>query len=643
MPENHQQLKIDETTYTIVRDLGGGLFHESWLVDDGVSKFVLKLFHNSYSAEFDRLASVWQEARIEGSEDLVGYQSWGVFDDRRYLLRRWIEAEPFNSFARRRILDPRDPSAGIAVGQAICRNVASRGLVHGRLTNSNIFFGAEGAPILVDPLFGAPTASTLLLSTQRPGWRGNVAPEQYRAGGATDKRTDVWLLGLLLSRLYSGKPDLVANQRILIELRSANLPMNLIKVLWHSLQEESSGRFADADTLATALAEITLAEHQRTVYVRQTLPEAIGPRPVISPTIRNIAIFALTIAIVGGLSWLFRHHSYKPAGRTIQAVPRETATPKFAPSVEITPEITPTPHAIDPRTLRPLFILETNVGKIEIEAYGDYAPIATLNFARHVLAGSYDGVAFDRVVPNFVIQAGQFAMNGERKTSPLPRVRNEWLNGGEATEGTIGMSRLASDPDTIQTTFFINLADNRRVFGTKKDGTGEAIFARVISGMDVVRSISNSKTRNPGAGDYWPQPAIYITSAYIGQGFEVPAVMAALEERQPKPRQLANGVIIEEVVVGRGRTYEQAKSITVHYVAKLENGTKVGSSRDQGQPITLRTGTYSANMVAGMEGMRIGGRRIITIPSIMGTPDFGIQGVPSSSRIQYDIHLISQQ
>ena len=629
-----QRVAIGTASFEVVRDLGGGAYHDSTLLDQDGVLIVMRLYKAAYAGELERQWMRWRECGLgQGGSTLVGYMEAGTHDGRPYLLRRWVDGEPFDAFAKRMKVSSRQPEDALEVGQSICRAIASlhdAGLVHGHISNSNLLFDGEGAAIVVDPLVGAPTALTLHLGTQKPGLRGNLSPEQHKAGGKIDARTDVWQLGLLLARLYTRKPDLVVNQRILMELYNAKLPLGLIKVIWQAIQEDPANRFSEANTLATALAEITLAENQRTVYVRPAPPPAQGVRDGVNPALRNTAIFLVTVGLVAGGAWLFREYTSKPA-------PSQTTTPALAP----TPAVIPSSAPLDARLLRPRFIFETNLGRFEIEAYGDAAPIAVLNFARHVEAGSFDGVAFDRVVPNFVIQAGQFTMTGDRKQSLLPPVRNEWLNGGEAIAGTIGMSRMGNDPDTITTTFFINLTDNRRVFGTRKDGTGEIIFGKVVGGAEVVRAISQSKTVNKFGGA-WPEPPVYITSAYIDQGFEPALVVRALETKQPQTVTLANGVSVEDVVVGRGRQFDPRKAVIVHCVGRVQGGAVFDSTRERGTPMTLQPESYARGLGDGLAGMLVGGRRIITIPAGLGYGSTQMANIPLNSSLAFDVQLIAQ-
>lgn len=54
----------------------------------------------------------------------------------------------------------------------------------------------------------------------------------------------------------------------------------------------------------------------------------------------------------------------------------------------------------------PHVILETTQGNIELELYPDVAPLAVENFTTHVKNGYYNGIAFHRIIKNFMIQGG---------------------------------------------------------------------------------------------------------------------------------------------------------------------------------------------------------------------------------------------
>lgn len=525
-------------------------------------------------------------------------------------------AEPFESFARRFRFSPKRLEAALNIGVRLCRAVEGlhhEGHAHGELNNQNVFFEKDGTPILEEPV---------------------QLPERPKR---LDPRDDVRALGLLLCRLYTGKTELVINDYTLMTLAKAKVPRQLIRVLWQAIHMEPSMRFPDAATLGRALREVPLPEYQRTVQVR-ALPDNVGPSNGMSTWLRNAAIFVVTVGVIAAGAWMMGWVT--PAGSTA------SASQAFEPSAAPTPgsvaqPASALPPAPNPAHMRPRFTIETNFGRIEIEANAEAAPMATFNFAQLVEGGFYDGVAFSRVVPNFVIQAGQFDMAGNRKESPFPPVRNEWLNSMEAIAGTVGMGRLANDPDSISTAFFINLRDNRQVFGSRQDGAGEAIFGTVTGGMDVVRNISNSPTRNPGGGDHWPQPPVYVTAAYFSPGQDGAAIMETLRSLQPQKQVLENGVLVEDVVQGRGREFDPSMASLVHFIRESASGGSAGSSRAYGTPVLVQPDDLSPLLMSGLAGMRAGGRRIITPEPL--PEGIASDQAPPKLGLTYDFQLISQQ
>ncbi len=83
----------------------------------------------------------------------------------------------------------------------------------------------------------------------------------------------------------------------------------------------------------------------------------------------------------------------------------------------------------------------------------------------------------------------------------------------------------------------------------------------------------------------------------------------------------------EDLVVGTGDEAQAGKSVTVHYVGTLLNGTKFDSSRDRGEPFTfnLGAGEVIEGWDLGVSGMKVGGKRVLTIPSELA---YGPAGAP---------------
>jgi len=123
----------------------------------------------------------------------------------------------------------------------------------------------------------------------------------------------------------------------------------------------------------------------------------------------------------------------------------------------------------------PTAVIHTKKGDIRIELFADDAPMTVDNFIRLARSGFYNGLAFVRVVPNFVIQGGD--PRGDQNGGPGYQIRDE-INLHKYETGTVGMA--LSGRDTGGSQFFITHSPQPHLDG------GYTIFGRVIEGMDVV-------------------------------------------------------------------------------------------------------------------------------------------------------------
>lgn len=105
------------------------------------------------------------------------------------------------------------------------------------------------------------------------------------------------------------------------------------------------------------------------------------------------------------------------------------------------------------------------------------------------------------------------------------------------------------------------------------------------------------------------------------------------------------GLKIEDVVVGTGEEAKAGDTVAVHYTGTLADGTKFDSSRDRGQPIVFRLGVGQVipGWDQGLEGMKVGGRRKLTIPPNLayGSQDYG--PIPGNSTLHFDVELMGVQ
>jgi FKBP-type peptidyl-prolyl cis-trans isomerase len=104
-----------------------------------------------------------------------------------------------------------------------------------------------------------------------------------------------------------------------------------------------------------------------------------------------------------------------------------------------------------------------------------------------------------------------------------------------------------------------------------------------------------------------------------------------------------SGLKYVDQVVGSGEIAVAGKTANVHYTGWLENGKKFDSSVDRGQPFSfpLGAGRVIKGWDEGVQGMKVGGKRKLTIPSDLGYGSRGAGGViPANATLIFDVELL---
>ncbi len=129
--------------------------------------------------------------------------------------------------------------------------------------------------------------------------------------------------------------------------------------------------------------------------------------------------------------------------------------------------------------------------------------------------------------------------------------------------------------------------------------------------------------------------AIVVLTLAVGVG----GSMAESNQEVTTP----SGLKYVDQTVGTGDVAVVGKNVSVHYTGWLENGKKFDSSVDRGQPFSfpLGAGRVIKGWDEGVQGMKVGGKRKLTIPSDLGYGSRGAGGViPPNATLIFDVELL---
>jgi len=156
----------------------------------------------------------------------------------------------------------------------------------------------------------------------------------------------------------------------------------------------------------------------------------------------------------------------------------------------------------------PHVVIETTQGNIELELFPDIAPLAVENFTTHIKNGYYNGIAFHRIIKDFMIQGGDPTESGRGGESIWGKPFKDEFKG--KTFNRAGILAMANaGPHTNGSQFFITTAKTPWLNGR------HTIFGKVMpQSMQTIKKLNNVTTQGRRGADR-PLERQEIIKAYI--------------------------------------------------------------------------------------------------------------------------------
>ena len=127
--------------------------------------------------------------------------------------------------------------------------------------------------------------------------------------------------------------------------------------------------------------------------------------------------------------------------------------------------------------------IKTKRGKMLLKLFAQDVPVTVNNFVFLAREGFYDGVTFHRVIPDFMVQAGD--PTGTGSGGPGYKFADEFAR---HTHVTGALSMANAGPNTNGSQFFITYTPQPHLNGK------HSVFGQLVKGMDVLKKIKQGDT-----------------------------------------------------------------------------------------------------------------------------------------------------
>jgi len=170
------------------------------------------------------------------------------------------------------------------------------------------------------------------------------------------------------------------------------------------------------------------------------------------------------------------------------------------------------------------------------------------------------------------------------------------------------------------------------------------VIAVVVLGLGGIFLLSNQKVENS---------QINLTPTIYPSPTQIPVTATpttAIISQQPASNSAnmdniittEGGLQIQDLTVGMGQEVKSGDTVTVNYLGTLQDGIKFDSSYDRNQPFTTQIGVGQVikGWDEGIVGMKVGGKRKLTIPPALGYGNQPTGSIPPNSTLIFEVELV---
>lgn len=143
--------------------------------------------------------------------------------------------------------------------------------------------------------------------------------------------------------------------------------------------------------------------------------------------------------------------------------------------------------------------VQTSLGNFDIELYDEAAPLTVANFMNYVDRAAFDNSFIHRSKPGFIVQGGGYYIDNQSvlKVPVDSPVVNEFSFDRSNLRGSVAMAKVAGNPDSATSGWFVNLGNNTANLDSQNDGF--TVFGQIsIAGMMIVDAVAALEVVNAG-------------------------------------------------------------------------------------------------------------------------------------------------